>query len=351
MSRVLLLGNGFNNSLLNFVDDLQLNGYIRQVIGLWHALDERLGENFSELDLEKVYEAFDVLRMLKFLEKNKVYDSCFSALQNAVDSELANAIWDIVENFVELEINGFYIRLANYLNNELFEEFLPVQLAIDSGICIYTTNYDGIAEIVLAYDPNEEDERKRIKLPDMFGWCHEKYNCFSQSSFVRDYERSKLLHLHGSYKFYYYDRLSVKLKRDYINEFRDFEEPIIILNAPSLKKRQIMRYPVLDAYFYSFQLDLKRFNSLVIWGQSLRTDPHILEAIRKSLNDKRKEVEKEGGRFKFEIVVINLEDELENIVQLIKQKLGSDLSEKVRFNPINANERAFTDLLRAALNP
>ncbi|GEM_PF-4505671 len=351
MSSVLLLGNGFNNSLQNFIEDERLREDIQQVIELWHALDERLGENFSESDLERVYEAFDVLRMLKFFEKNEVYKSCFNELQNAVDSELANTIWDIVEGFVNLETNGFYIRLADYLNRSLFRIFLPFQAVNNNKVCIYTTNYDGIAEIVLAYDPNEEDERRRIKLPDMFGWCHEKYNCFSQSNFIRDYEEPKLLHLHGSYKFYYYNRLSIKLKRSYINEFKQFEEPIIILNAPRLKERQIMRYPVLDAYFSSFQFDLKRYNKLVIWGQSLRSDPHILETIKKSLGEKKKEVEKKKDRFEFEIVIINLEDELENIVRSIKQKLGNGLSRKIKFNQISANERTFINLLREALNP
>jgi NAD-dependent SIR2 family protein deacetylase len=124
----------------------------------------------------------------------------------------------------------------------------------------------------------------------MYGYGNNYYNIFDLNNYFRDEEESKLLHLHGSYKFFIYFGDFIKVKKDGWNFYRENKEmliPVLIFNAPKFKEKQIKSFAVLNVYFHAFKEELKKSKNLIIWGQSLKNDPHIENVIKKLFIDSK----------------------------------------------------------------
>ncbi|WP_126993248.1 hypothetical protein [Thermosipho globiformans] len=196
--------------------------------------------------------------------------------------KIKDELLKIVERFIEAEKEGLHQNLVAFYyqhTNYNIYEFVK-----NNNISVYTTNYDGIAEMIVGYDKSGNKGNTRIKLRDMFGGGGNGYNVFEIDNYFRDYEKSKLIHLHGSYKYFSYLGDYIKLKSccwDFYHQNKEFLSPTIVFNAPELKKKQIKDSLLLSVYFRTFREELKNAKNLIIWGQSLKNDLYIEDIIRK----------------------------------------------------------------------
>ncbi|ADC69546.1 hypothetical protein MFS40622_0864 [Methanocaldococcus sp. FS406-22] len=127
-----------------------------------------------------------------------------------------------------------------------------------------------------------DDKRTKFLGKDGFGGVDKNYKYFN-GIFNRE-NTNMILHIHGSYKFIRLYEKTVKMTQEYARqqyENGNFEVdfPVIIYNNPKIKQKIIERNDVLSKYFEYFKDSLKHCSKFVIWGNSLRTDPHIVEAI------------------------------------------------------------------------
>ena len=111
---------------------------------------------------------------------------------------------------MRLKTDDFYKQIAKFL---IEQEEVLLDLKKELSVKIFTTNYDGIGEMVLCYNP-ESEYGERIQCPDLFSRSvclifDNKYVCFDP---IMD-DRDCLLHLHGSYKFFVCNGRSIKLTR------------------------------------------------------------------------------------------------------------------------------------------
>ncbi len=349
MDRVILLGNGFNISLREFVSDENVKEQIEAIIKLWNEFDKLVENNkeFIEKILEDLNKSFYILSIIKPFYENGELKNCLDKLKEQFHSEFIDRLWDIVFEFIKQENNNFYRELANYFHIDLFPKINPYKKISEKGnIDIYTTNYDGIAEILFGYDAKEEQGYNKIKLRDMFRGCdgYPTYVCFSEDGYREDLNEPKLLHLHGSYKFYVYDFFpywsykEIKVSRDYLENFvkenKTHLEPIIILNAPKFKEKQIKNFHILNTYLKVFEENIKKTNTLVVWGQSLENDPHIKKIIDENFINNRDEERK--------IIIIDVN---ENHVLKKESKIPN-----LEIEFINPKERNFINIIEYILS-
>lgn len=234
-----------------------------------------------------MHRSFTLLSLLKPIEENEELSGCIEKLKEKFNNSFIENLWEIVLKFVEQEKNGFYKSLTSFLYNNDLREFNPCKHIKRKKISIYTTNYDGIAEIILGYDGES------ISLPDGFRLCPSSsadFVCFNENEFNEDSISSKLFHLHGSYKFFVYSTYTSYMHREikvrsshlsFIEQNQSNLEPILVLNAPKLKRKQIKKYLCLEKYLHTFEKDLHGSDTLIVWGQSLINDPHIKGFITK----------------------------------------------------------------------
>ena len=288
----ILIGNGFNYSLRDYIYDEDIKSQVNGIISLWNQFDELIksNEKFIERIIEDLHRSFTLLSLLKPIEENEELSFCIQKIKEKFNNSFIKNLWEIVLKFVEQENKGFYKDLTSFLYNNDLNEFNPCEYIKRKGISIYTTNYDGIAEITLGYDG------RSISLPDGFRLCPSNsadFVCFNENEFNEDSISSKLFHLHGSYKFFVYNtftsythqEIKVRSSRlSFIEQNQSNLEPILVLNAPRLKRKQIKKYMCLTNYLRTFKRDLHNSDTLIVWGQSLTNDPHIEELITETFS-------------------------------------------------------------------
>lgn len=342
---VLLIGNGFLYSIADFLEKNrkdnsnkeidEVSKRIKLISGLWKEFDDihkdrelsrKLADIYNvrslspENFIEHIYSSMDILRLTHKLFNDggiKKCESCFSDLSKSINNAISSKIASIIDKFWnEEEENKLYPTLYNFRLNGVLVKDKNIEGFLNNISSIYTTNYDGVLEILFKF--NENRKGKIFNLVDLFNSAscgiHKNdgenenkdnyqhyYVCFSGINYYRN--AKKLLHLHGSYKFFKYTvglgELEIKIKKEKKQEFfeslrkeikdKSLENgspifsvlfPIIVFGAPNLKMEVINSYNSLRTYFVLFQQDLKRNKNLIIWGQSLKNDPHILNAIK-----------------------------------------------------------------------
>jgi NAD-dependent SIR2 family protein deacetylase len=143
-----------------------------------------------------------------------------------------------------------------------------------SKIHICTTNYDGVLDTLLTTSRGKD----AFLFKDGFGNGKSEYfkeiktHSFNQ---LNQY----LFHLHGSYKFQKQDGETFKISGHLKND-----KPVIVFNNPDLKEWIINKDRVLCAYFEKLKSDLKTFDRLIIYGNSLINEPHIKKAVQDNFN-------------------------------------------------------------------
>ncbi|WP_421077518.1 hypothetical protein Mjas_07345 [Methanothermococcus sp. Ax23] len=201
---------------------------------------------------------------------------------------ISQIIGTTANKLIDFELNNRYKILGKALDidDEWFGDAL-YQLFEKSKVIthFYTTNYDGILDIMLMRnngrylsDGFEAYNKVEIKFDSEDAWNACKFNL---SNFLKSHKNDNIIaHLHGSYKFI--NTKSGKTRK--LIKTKDGNHPIgyypvIVYNSPILKYDLIEQIDVLKWYFLHFRLSLGECSKLVIWGNSLRTDPHIVDAI------------------------------------------------------------------------
>ncbi|MBB6062820.1 NAD-dependent SIR2 family protein deacetylase [Thermosipho japonicus] len=294
IENVFLIGNGFNYSILEFVDD-GLKERIKGIISLWSRFEQffseiRKIEKYKDLTDENIIDiinhSLEILGKLP-LVKDEDLKGCLQKFKKEFFVKINNELLKIVEKFIEAEKKGLHQYLVTFYyqhTNYNIYEFVK-----NNNISVYTTNYDGIAEMIVGYDKNGNKGNTRIKLRDMFGGGENDYNIFAIDNYFRDYEKSKLIHLHGSYKYFSFSGKFIKMKKrrwDFYYQNKTDLTPVIVFNAPKLKEDQIKGSLILSKYFELFKEELRKAKNLIIWGQSLKNDLYIEDIIRKFFIEK-----------------------------------------------------------------
>jgi len=343
MSGVLLLGNGFNYSVLSFLRNKNANEdliqFTKEICYLWNRFDDIFREiqaNFSfstsEECIEFIYYFLDLIRTIRPPSNVRArnFIDCLNVIRNFIENSVLYSLYDIIIRFMRLETEDFYTRIARFLveQNSILEDLIK-----NLSINIFTTNYDGIGEIVFCYNPQRRP-REKIQCPDLFS----KSACLMDGNIYRYVcfdplvkHENCLLHLHGSYKFFVHDNRSIKFIRDGCLWFKQqvetgvhmWEEytPIIVYNAPSLKRKIISRFDILSVYFQIFLDSLEKSEYLIIWGQSLRNDPHILNELQRFLRRFRKII----------VIDVNHESVINTLFSEIDYRVKEDII--VKINP------------------
>jgi NAD-dependent SIR2 family protein deacetylase len=181
---------------------------------------------------------------------------------------------EVGERFRRYQHMGGY-RDIKKLFRYFGESFISL-LAANSieKIHICTTNYDGVLDTLLTTARG----RDAFLFKDGFG--NSKFENLKEIK-TRSFKLLDryLFHLHGSYKFQRQDGETFKICGNLRND-----KPVIVFNNPDLKEHIINKDRVLSAYFDQLKTDLKTFDRLIIYGNSLVNEPHIKQAIQDHFN-------------------------------------------------------------------
>ncbi len=363
---VWLLGNGFNYSVINFINggDQDLYKELNNLVELWNEFNvvfKRIKQEFSTRlggkNAEEILQfIFDSIKILSAIEWQSTkykdlfvfqedcrgfnFDLCMSCLSEYIKSNISNSICDIVKNFIESETNNLYKRIFNFIGDELekLNKYRKEQLAnIQDREIFFTTNYDGIGEMILPY--YEKKSERFIKARDGFGNCSDKEEQLCYLYDIQNKDTGLFLHLHSSYKYLSTYNGPVKIKQDSYEKVKEKIcvgglIPIIVFGEPSGKEKYINEHLPLSDYFKKFKDIMKKDNNtLIIWGQSLRTDPHIVKVIGDNFNKLHS------------IVIVDTDpDSVEN--KIFEGASISDSSKIKKINPDTAEFKSFEEMVR-----
>ncbi|MBB6068038.1 hypothetical protein [Methanococcus maripaludis] len=194
--------------------------------------------------------------------------------------------------FLNMEKKGEYNKFYNFFNkNGSFGESLRSLIPENSNLHIYTTNYDGLLNYLFM-------DGKNYILKDGFSdkytylnGKYEKYYSEKQPDLLYYYGASIMdnlcIPLHGTHKFVLKDEKTYKIGKYNIPEDTSELKPVMIFGNPNKKLELIKNDFVLKNYFEIFEKSLKNCSKLVIFGNSLESDPHIVKAILDNFDEKK----------------------------------------------------------------
>jgi NAD-dependent SIR2 family protein deacetylase len=289
MKVVMLIGNGFNCQIASLISNMsqerlpkELETSPGDILNNLNALS-RLGfcpnETYGVIQPDhSILMKEENIRIIKhFLQSAGLenHPSDWKAeARKYLSLKLQELIIAIGERFRRYQDQGGYRdikKLFRYFG-ESFICLLEENKVEKIHIC--TTNYDGVLDTLLT-TPRGRDA---FLFKDGFGNGRSgNYKEIKPASF-RLLNRY-LFHLHGSYKFLNLDGETCKITGNVIND-----NPVIVFNNPDKKERIINRDRVLSAYFEKLKADLKTFDRLIIYGNSLINEPHIKQAIQQHFN-------------------------------------------------------------------
>jgi len=253
----------------------------------------------------------------------------------AIDGSNKNYLYEInekiiqkmIENttnkFINFELNDNYRILGEIFNIKTengwmwFGDALISLFKNNAVAHFYTTNYDGILDVLLMRQNSEKRYLEdgfdifkvgRVQTKDGNIWRAYEFTgfykyltiCNGYKSDEMEYKKIKnackkilknrylIAHLHGSYKFVLTTSGKIYKITKSENNHPTGYLPVIIYNSPVLKENIINQFKVLRCYFKAFKFSLRECSKFVIWGNSLKTDPHIVEAICKNFDNKEK---------------------------------------------------------------
>jgi len=311
---VLLVGNGFVKAVNGvFAVDHELAAELAEIQTLWDEFGSAFGDvaNSGNPILERMRSAFrtDPETALDAMQATVTFVSritpidhlwgnllggdgwtgcqteCVKNLQGAV----TQCMYSVVQRFMDAEVRGFYSRLTNSPSQS--EGLCQLQAFVYAGrddLAIFTTNYDGLCDQLLAWEGGS------YFMGDGFGGYgmrpQEKGIWFDwgrASSRLRSW--TTIAHLHGSYKFAMVQDLLPSSSYDCIKlndvGYEDFHHdplsfvPVVVLDIPSRKIARIQSLPILKEYYESLRDRMQAARRIVIWGLSLSNDAHIADAI------------------------------------------------------------------------
>ena len=287
---IILTGNGFNYMINSFIRNNQgyyseeygvpkeqtsnLADEISEITSLWKEFDKffkKLIENYPEMTHEELIRMINsVLEFLNNSEKiREIVPDCsdsISKLKTGMEEVIGEKILEICKKFRDFESNRNHSLIKRIFPD--FGQKIRGICSEKSDTCLYiTTNYDGIKDTLFSYEGY---------INDGFGYDSYRNLVFTEDNFKSN---QLLLHVHGSYKFQKGFYETIKLTGT-----RENKNPLMIFNQPELKEKQIKADNVLNEYFKEFKRRLEQSDRLVIVGNSLINEPHIISAIDYNFN-------------------------------------------------------------------
>jgi len=295
-----LIGNGFNYMIRDILENDELKKETENIINLWEKFDEyfkKIEEEYNingEEAVKLVYSAIDALNALNILKEcsSKIAEKFEVILElnneiipkykKIINNVISESAKDVVKKFHESEHEDYYKKLIKefLIDNKPLGSHIKDLINNKKFLHIYTTNYDGIIDTLLVY--KYENYRKDFLGRDGFGGTNKDYKHFNGIYNIEN--KNIILHIHGSYKFRLLFGMTAKMTKDYVKQQSEngnfkVDFPVIVYNNPDIKEKIIKNNNVLNEYFRYFKFSLKECSKFVIWGNSLRTDPHIVKAI------------------------------------------------------------------------
>jgi hypothetical protein len=335
----ILVGNGFNKLLANMISSDSISNRLNEIAVLYNKFSELFEEIKNEYSLRSEEEAielfYNALTIVNLVINNSLnpqenWKVCLNEIKQELDREVMDKIYSVIDEFISDETTGFYGNLRKELKKYGFFINRESIKQNKDRLFIFTTNYDGSVDIFFRFNDKDgfifNDLFNRRACPEYT----EEYVCFDNSITP---EPPLLFHIHGSYKFFIKQQgfryVTIKLSDYNSSDYRNLI-PVIIYNAPNMKQELIKKFEVLSTYFSFFKKNLQEnTEKLIIIGQSLLSDPHILDAISQSYLSLD------------EIVIMDIDDQLEKvkdrIYKRVIQKFGeNNLLDKFRL--INTRE-------------
>jgi hypothetical protein len=307
---VLLVGDGFNRFVAGCCSDSQVARDINATSSLWGHFQDTLDglipgapgliqndiadhRRNTERSAQLLYEMIEFAEGMVALDRSQDLQStmnltCDTVCRHSLDQRMHDTLFKVVREFVQDEANGLYGDLlrVNMAGRDGLQEFMAAQA---SDLAVYTTNYDGISDMVLGFDTGQNGQG-RFQLTDGFGFLPDT----DEGVFFREdlgewtQQWGTRAHLHGSYKFLTqsipgHGTQCRKLNRQ---DFANFDslsregQPVVVFDAPDRKLSRIARFRVLREYLNSFEWHLGHAQNLVLFGISLENDAHLVERIQ-----------------------------------------------------------------------
>lgn len=251
---------------------------LESVSGLFNQFDQlqkELQQVFTGIKYEELFERLDAV-LTWYKERNSfqnlVDPKCFETLSSLVEKAIAEKIIPIVQSFEEQETSGAYGTLSNLFTGETVgDRVFNAQQASHDQIGIFTTNYDGFLVQLLRTNHGNGG----YHFADGFG-RPEGNNLVLHEPYISD--TNLIAHLHSSYRFGYHDGEIIKTRpRHGVTN----QMPILVYMNPNKKIDYIKRHYVLRRYWEEFEKWMSEADEVVIYGNSLSSDPHLVRVINK----------------------------------------------------------------------
>lgn len=298
MKIIFLVGNGFNYLIEDIIkhhefdnggtpDELkhkrETSQGISNITALWKKFDtvfaefethfKERGMKISHEDLVRmVYTVINLFSSMPGLSQVLAPED-IGKLRDIFSKFLLDKIREIADEFMEHHNSGQYGEIRRYLPtfSSNVQAILMENHVQKANFC--TTNYDGILDTLLTKQPKgfiTDDGFRSTTPPSSVLDIYPSY--LSSKSLV-------LTHLHGSYL--YTKRFGKTYKT---NDYSSNDEPVMVFNDPKMKREIIRSDSVLWSYFLKLNGDLKEFDKLIIFGNSMSSEPHIKTLIQNNFN-------------------------------------------------------------------
>lgn len=292
MKRTVIVGNGFIHHLRcllqsdidnKYQDNVpsylnKLNNELQEVTRLFNRFNSLEGElrsllNAQDISLEEVYQLVDdVVSWYQTRSAHKDLDStlaeCINQINVIGDRLIREQIVPITEGFEEQEIKGVYKYVTKWLGTDIGDAISQKLKKNKDQLGVFTTNYDGFLEQVL-----RTKDGRGFLLKDGFAGSPDRPKTLYDDYF----SKNKFMgHLHSSYKFGWNGKDWVKYS---ISRETRNRNPLIVYMNPKQKLDFIRRNEVLRKYWRHFERWIQKSDEVIIYGNSLASDPHIRNAV------------------------------------------------------------------------
>ncbi|MDO1451814.1 hypothetical protein Q0590_36405 [Rhodocytophaga aerolata] len=294
MKVAFIIGNGFNYLIRDLVRNYPKDNIpkilnastvdvakrIEDITKLWEKFNT-VFNNLKEHTKEHQLSDEELIRMIYAVLD---FFSTIRGFEKILSKEIVNNLKVVFNDFILDQIKQIANEFREHQESEgyravkqLFPNFgVKFQEVIRKnnlqGLHIYTTNYDGVLDTLLTGNP------KGFVFNDGFGFCSiqgllelDPNGLFNQKQLIA--------HLHGSYRFQRYFGSTYKTKSNIENK-----DPVMVFNNPDMKEQIIRNDNVLSEYFHQFINDLKVFEKLIIFGNSMINEPHLKNQIKLHFN-------------------------------------------------------------------
>jgi hypothetical protein len=312
MNRLFLIGNGFikhtRNLIINeskesdLIDQYNLihrvASTLNDVSNLFNEITE-LGDSLRivlncKIDNETIFEIADNIIALYRIQLGEYYPiECYNILAEKGQSILERSILPVVRKFEKIERDGIYGDFLRLISQyQIGDNIKSHYDQCDGNISIFTTNYDGFLEQTLCASSGVNGWGFYFK--DGFGG----FGIYDLTHHEPNFKTKYFLgHIHSSYRYGWHDGKWIKTRLRERKQLNNF--PTLVYSMPKEKMNYIYNNPLLLRYWLEFERRLDQCNEIIIFGNSLRSDPHIKIAIKNTF-----------GKFKKYYVIKNNCDDL-----------------------------------------